>query len=313
MKSSINNKPFNNNKLKPLHNNMITPFDNFKLHQNVKNEKIEILKYSNRAKPFENFELTFQDTYNDNDRLSLDGIDIPAEIEDLLSEDEVLEKDRLSLEDLEITNSLEIDFSNNKIDSVLNDELDYSLEENRLSLEDLEVGLDDSDILSDNDINEILNDDLGTAEDDRLSLEDLDINPIEDEIIIDESASAFKEINSLKPTLKNKLDKHTDLNSNLIDAKGDPQEVIKKDLEQKELLSQNLFSYEDDGNEQSEFKESDLNWPAKELQNEDRQELKDVLLYLDQLFGNLPEGVIKDFAKSPYYDKYNNLLDKLEI
>jgi len=42
-------------------------------------------------------------------------------------------------------------------------------------------------------------------------------------------------------------------------------------------------------------------------------ELKEILLYIDNLFGDLPEDKIKDFAKSKYYDLYNKVFDDLGI
>lgn len=44
-----------------------------------------------------------------------------------------------------------------------------------------------------------------------------------------------------------------------------------------------------------------------------KDELKEVLSYLDNLLESLPEDKIKEFAKSDYYDLYVKLLDKLEI
>ena len=42
-------------------------------------------------------------------------------------------------------------------------------------------------------------------------------------------------------------------------------------------------------------------------------DLKEMLLYIDNLFGDLPEEKIKEFAKSKYYDLYNKVFDDLGI
>ncbi len=41
--------------------------------------------------------------------------------------------------------------------------------------------------------------------------------------------------------------------------------------------------------------------------------LKEVLTHLDELFINLPEDVITDFARSEIYEKYNEVMDHFEL
>jgi len=50
--------------------------------------------------------------------------------------------------------------------------------------------------------------------------------------------------------------------------------------------------------------------PIEEL---DKEELKKLLIYLDNLLENLPEDKIKEFAQSEYYDLYSKILSKLGI
>ncbi len=49
------------------------------------------------------------------------------------------------------------------------------------------------------------------------------------------------------------------------------------------------------------------------LQAISKGQLKEMLLYIDNLFGELPEEKIKEFAKSKYYDLYNDIFDELGI
>ena len=45
----------------------------------------------------------------------------------------------------------------------------------------------------------------------------------------------------------------------------------------------------------------------------DKNNLKTIFKYLDDLLNNLPEDKIKEFAQSEYYDLYTKLLDNLGI
>ncbi len=57
--------------------------------------------------------------------------------------------------------------------------------------------------------------------------------------------------------------------------------------------------------------------PEKEifegLTENTKEDVKQVLSYLDELFDNLPEDKIKEFAESKYYDIYNKLFNELGI
>ncbi len=49
------------------------------------------------------------------------------------------------------------------------------------------------------------------------------------------------------------------------------------------------------------------------LSEEEKEDIRKVLLYLDKLLENLPEDKIKEFASSEYYDIYVKLFDKLSL
>ena len=45
----------------------------------------------------------------------------------------------------------------------------------------------------------------------------------------------------------------------------------------------------------------------------DKDNLKIIFKYLDDLLNNLPEDKIKEFAQSKYYDLYTKFLDNLGV
>ncbi|MEN2998112.1 MAG: hypothetical protein ABDH28_03645 [Brevinematia bacterium] len=51
----------------------------------------------------------------------------------------------------------------------------------------------------------------------------------------------------------------------------------------------------------------------EELSEEEKEDIKKVLLYLDRLLESLPEDKIKEFASSEYYDLYMRIFDKLNL
>ncbi len=54
--------------------------------------------------------------------------------------------------------------------------------------------------------------------------------------------------------------------------------------------------------------------PAIPLEKDiDKEQLKKVIKYLDNMLDNLPEDKIKEFAESEYYELYNKLLDSLGV
>lgn len=54
--------------------------------------------------------------------------------------------------------------------------------------------------------------------------------------------------------------------------------------------------------------------PAIPLEKDiDKEQLKTVIKYLDNMLDNLPEDKIKEFAESEYYELYNKLLDSLGV
>ncbi len=230
---------------------------------------------------------------NDDQRLSLDDLEIHPELEDIdnVIEDSLDDDQRLSIDDLEVHQEIfqDIDLSEEEIDKVIDDSLD---DDQQLSHDDLEVHPEVQEIdLTEDEIDSALNDSLSDI-DDKLTIDDLfdskdlDLTTSQDISLRNELHQHAKQLGT--------LDIDWDMEGNMIQPSD---KSIQEEFNQKEHVSKKLFTYEEDS----------------DSENLDQQELKDILVYLDQLFGQLPDNAIKDFAQSPYYELYNNLLDKLKI
>ena len=62
-----------------------------------------------------------------------------------------------------------------------------------------------------------------------------------------------------------------------------------------------------------EIQKSELSEKTEEKEELKKGDMKEILSYLDSLFGYLPEDKIKEFAKSKYYDLYNKMFDDLGL
>ncbi len=225
-------------------------------------------------KPFENFS-TPSSSYSmdlsdtSGDRLSMDDMDIDV-IDQVLDDDLEPADERLTFDDLdEHPEVVEGGEFSMAIDAVLDDDLE----------------------LPDDGENE-LNKPLTGNEDSSVEF----YTHHQDSTTVLEDSFPNSDSQSSDPSLRDEMSKHAKPN-------------VKDELESKEHISQNLFSYKENQEELDAKGDKDS---ANNIQVE-KNELKEVMNYLDQLFGNLPETVIKDFAQSSFYDKYNNLLDNLEL
>lgn len=93
--------------------------------------------------------------------------------------------------------------------------------------------------------------------------------------------------------------------------------VVSEEVEVKEETSMEVFEEVSDvGFSEITTKEeriSKVESAIDELSEEEKEDIKKVLLYLDKLLENLPEDKIKEFAQSEYYDIYVKLFDKLNL
>jgi len=85
------------------------------------------------------------------------------------------------------------------------------------------------------------------------------------------------------------------------------------DLNKEPLIEDNTETNNLRLEENSLNQEKPLKKEANKNLGTNNQEVKEVLSYLDTLFGHLPEEKVKEFAKSKYYDLYNKLFDDLGI
>lgn len=74
-------------------------------------------------------------------------------------------------------------------------------------------------------------------------------------------------------------------------------------FEETEVISQEL----------KEEKQEKIERALEGLGEQEKEDIRKVLLYLDSLLGSLPEDKIKEFASSEYYDLYVKLFNKLNL
>ncbi len=109
---------------------------------------------------------------------------------------------------------------------------------------------------------------------------------LESEITIDTSHQHAEAIDS--PSIQ-ETDRLEDFNDFDIDLADDQNEELKKPVTPRE-------SPDGEG-----------------LSNLQKEEIKEVLKYIDTLFSDLPSDRVKEFARSKYYDLYNKIFDELGI
>lgn len=88
------------------------------------------------------------------------------------------------------------------------------------------------------------------------------------------------------------------------------------ELSPKDELRQNLDTPEVtvDKSSESELKASELEKGKEEFGQElSKEELKKVLSYLDNLLGNLPDDLIREFSKSSYFELYKKLMKEIGL
>ncbi len=272
-----------------------TPFQNFDvLEQNdskLKLDKFNVIMQTltskeNVSKPFKNFDSVKK---GNDDKLTIDDLETELQAEETV--------ERLSLEDIDTELYAEETFERISLDDLETD-LQAEEEEEKLTLNDLdsEIHADEKveDITmadtSEDDLDELLDDELDTMQDnDKENTEQQeDAEQSSNDILDDEKEKLLDEELDYE-AVSNKKKKETD-------SDGDEQDLPDADKGTNE--------------DQSEIEDEVI---IKDWQKKDQATLKDVLLYMDQLFSHLPETVIKEFARSEYYDKYNNVFDKLGI
>ena len=179
--------------------------------------------------------------------------------------------------DSQVTNEISIQNTQN----ALSDADDEEIVLDTVNLSEKEL-LSNSDLPDEKDLEEmpVTYDSLGSSEEEEyVSLDDMD-----DDIELDMIDEAFKE---LQPP--------------------DAQATEEAGISQQPVTQDNALS--DEGMDTAKSPEPS----GQGVDSEKMDEIKEVLKYIDKLFGDLPTEKIKEFAQSEYYDKYNKLFDELGI
>lgn len=248
------------------------------------------------------------------EKLTLEDLDETVVIEEGNNQDN-LEDERLSIEDLESP----IEVNESEIEEVIEDDLETIGSEVKSTVLEEEIETED------NDIDLVIDDDLQNDSPVIISYP-LDMDKIDLEINVNDLSSDSELIVKDEQYLysnNNGADNTDQKPAEDSDKSSLKEELHKAVGEGADPLNNNFFSFVDDGEQEdlddpvpnngAENKSETIDLENISLAAKDEEELKEVLIYLDQLFGYLPENVIKDFAQSPYYDKYTNILDKLEL
>jgi hypothetical protein len=276
------------------------------------------------------FDLLFDNDSLDDSSLTDTTIDESANIDDLPDPDESIDFEEFSLEDGDVSSEDLNNLSEPKIESseIEDSEFDVNdknLEDENITLSDDELGniLGNDDELPtltdivDEETNPISESFLGedSAEDEPISLtpDELtniigDIPPGEDLDEIDALSFDSSEIENgiaLRPSLdisEEDSEKEIDLDEYAVEGSLSPLEELRStpsDVAIEEKLDDSK------ANESKESLPSD-----SDLSSEDK---KKVLTYLDNLLGNLPDDLIREFSKSNYFELYKKMMKEIGL
>ena len=249
----------------------------------------------------------------DNEEISLDeivlddepdiDIELPEIDEDPLQDIELPDLDEIIIED----DNLDADLELPEIDNIVLDESSESSDEIEISLD--EIIIDDSEEIVDiPDLDEIIIDDIEE------SVPDLDE-------LFDESELSEIELPDMNEVI---LEGDLDLPDLDIEEIGeDPSAIIADDnifgddsesvdldsLEQLAVEEDNSFTNELN-DKVEEIREAALKGNVPE---ELKEEIKDILLYMDQLLESLPDEKIQEFARSEHFEVYKKIFEELGI
>lgn len=246
------------------------------------------------------------------------GMEEASRQESSLSQDLVLENEALEEEfsgerdesfssDEELVIEEELDLGDSE-----ESEEDFSLIEPELeeTKEDMVLGSQDEVVV----IDEEFEKDLDESEDFIGSTEEELIEVEQDNEIIDEDLALDRDFEEAP------VNQEMSVESDQISDSGSGEVIPEGFFTEDDILEEDLIQGIDDMPElevETETKPQSVVQKIASSVEEDRmysqKEVKEILGYLDSLFGYLPEDKIKEFAKSPYYDLYNKIFDDLGI
>ncbi len=228
---------------------------------------------------------------------------IPEDLEVDLSEDEIESisnnlseiEEEIDLTEIDIPSKFDSKIIDDSSDTIISaDDNTESINIDDNDLKNIEEDIIDDDILLteiDDDLSDI--ESIEELQEDTGSLDKIDLDNIPEPTFFDEEA---KEIDSISLSL-DELDNVT----------ADANEETKIDFDNTDELKNEI--YDDLKTEMIEKNDVSDTQNISSL----KQNVKDVLEYLDQLLDALPEEKIKEFAESKIFDKYKNLFEELKI
>lgn len=213
------------------------------------------------------------------------------ELEEIGSSPVLLEEDSLSFEDFELpTNDLEVlenstleeDEDANEPIALSDEELGNLLaseNEEPAALSEDEFGSNISEVEEEEDLSEILGE--------LPPVSDLDAFDS-----IDEDVSKEEEVSKIVPTLESVKDQEMVivLDEYADEEESSPIEELRKTPDQTEAITGQLSG----------------DVPSKD-------EMKRIMTYLDELLGNLPDDLIREFSRSDYFELYKKLMKQIGV
>ena len=229
------------------------------------------------------------------DEISLDEMELP-DLDEIIAEEEDLidlpDVDEIVIEEPEIEDSLEDIELPDLDDMIMEEEINSSDIHDDIELPDLdEIIIEDDEPESLPDLDEILAESSIEEELSSIELPDMDDFTLDDEIEL--------------PQLDDPAE------DNLF---GDDSESVDLDsleqlaVEEPEISDENFASEFNDRVEEIRDAAKNGNVP-EEL----KDEIKDILLYMDQLLESLPDEKIQEFARSEHFEVYKKIFEELGI
>ena len=268
------------------------------------------------------------------DTMSVDmEVEVQARLRDLEDKEEELQ--RRSSESKELEKRLETERS--KIEKDLEQarseiervkELETDLKEREDLLTAREKELDDKHEEVDG-LKEHLEEEIATraAELEEMSakLEEQERGLLDREKEVDASLSAMKQkreegvdadlerVRELEDELKKREADYSDTISTMERVIEALQEELRDNIEKVEALEGQLSALQETEGRVKELEEQLASAQSEERETMDKEELRKLLAYLDDLLSKLPEKEIEKFSKTEYFEMYGRILDRLGI
>lgn len=123
-----------------------------------------------------------------------------------------------------------------------------------------------------------------------------------EEVVVEDKIASEDEVNFVAPISEESQEEIVEEDESLI-------EDDKEEVENDELIEDTVASVEPVEQNSSEQTQVAKTSPTAKIQDD----IKSVLVYMDQLLENLPEDKIEEFAKSEHFDTYKKLFNDLGI